>query len=85
MTDKKEIIKGFTVIDTKTGKYPDTRNIALREDWAKNLMVSLSPKFNYDIDSFAITEDGSLILADKCGNFAYCPLGRFKIKPIYYL
>lgn len=92
MADKKEIIKGFTVIDTKTGKYPDMKEIVL-EDWARRLMVERKTKTKdmyslsvyFDIKGFAITEDGSLILADKCGNFAHCPLGRFKIKPIYYL
>lgn len=76
--NKKEIIKGFTVIDTKTGKYPDIENIALKEDWAKDLIYC-------DIEGFAIQEDGTLILSDECGNYAYCPLGRFKIKPIYYI
>lgn len=28
----------FTVIDTKTGKYPNLEQIALKEDWAKNLI-----------------------------------------------
>lgn len=76
MTERKEIIKGFTVIDTKTGKYPDIKDI-ITEDWTRRLYFKA-------IKGFAITEDGSLILADKCGNYAYCPLGRFKIKPIYY-
>lgn len=77
MDNKKEIIKGFTVIDTKTGKYPDVENIALKEDWAKGLIYC-------DIEGFAVCEDGLLILADECGNFKYCPLDRFKIVPIYY-
>ena len=76
--NKKEIIKGFTVIDTKTGKYPDVEKIALKEDWAKGLIYC-------DIEGFAILEDGDLILADECGNYVDCPLGRFKKKPIYYL
>lgn len=78
LEEKKEIIKGFTVIDTKTGRYPDVENIALKEDWAKDLIYC-------DIEGFAIQEDGSLILTDECGNYANCPLGRFKIKPIYYI
>lgn len=92
MTEKKEIIKGFTVIDTKTGKYPDMKGIVL-EDWARRLMVERKTKTKdmyslsvyFDIEGFAIQEDGSLILTDKCGNYANCPLGRFKIKPIYYI
>lgn len=62
----------FTVVDTKTGEYPDVCKIARKEDWAKDLIYC-------DIDSFAIMEDGSLILTDDCGNVAYCPKDRFEI------
>lgn len=62
----------FSVIDAKTGEYPDLWEIATTEDWAKHLMYC-------DMDGFAITEDGSLILMDECGNLAYCPEGRFEI------
>ena len=62
----------FTVIDNKTGKYPDCEKIVLNEEWAKNLIYC-------DIDTFAITEDGNLILLDDCGNCAFCPYDRFKI------
>ena len=62
----------FAVIDKKTGKYPKVDNIALKEKWAKNLIYC-------DMEGFAITEDGLLILADECGNFAYCPENRFEI------
>lgn len=60
----------FTVIDTKTGEYPDLEEIALTEEWAKHLMYC-------DMDGFAITEDGSLILMDECGRQADTPEGRF--------
>ncbi len=63
---------GFDVIDPKTGKYPDLWKIALTEDWAKHLMYC-------DMDGFAIMENGQLILLDECGNFAYCPEGRFEV------
>lgn len=63
----------FTVIDRKTGEYPDLWEIALKEDWARNLMYC-------DMDGFYIGEDGELILVDECGRFAYCPLDRFEIK-----
>ncbi len=63
----------FTVIDTKTGKEPDCKDIALHEEWAKNFIYC-------DIEGFYIGEDGQLILADECGNFAYCPIDRFKIE-----
>lgn len=62
----------FTVIDTKTGKYPDLQKIALKEDWAMGLM-------SCDMDGFALEEDGSLILMDECSNYRYCPEGRFKV------
>lgn len=62
----------FTVIDTKTGEYPDLWEIAETEEWAKHLMYC-------DMDGFAIHEDGTLVLLDECGNFGYCPAGRFKI------
>ena len=62
----------FTVIDKKTGEYPDLWEIALKEDWAKGLCYC-------DMDGFAIMEDGNLILMDECGEFAYCPYGRFEI------
>jgi hypothetical protein len=62
----------FTVIDNKTGKYPDCEKIVLNEEWAKHLIYC-------DIDTFAITEDGSLILLDDCGNCAFCPVGRVNV------
>ncbi len=62
----------FTVIDNKTGEYPDLWEIALTEDWAKHLMYC-------DMEGFALMEDGSLILLDECGNCAYCPSDRFTI------
>lgn len=58
------------VIDNLTGKYPDLYNIVLKEEWAKGLICC-------DIDGFAVTEDGYLILIDECGNFAYAPNDRF--------
>lgn len=63
----------FTVIDKKTGKYPDTRKIALREKWAHGLVYC-------DIEGFALQEDGTLILLDECGNVAYCPPDRFEVR-----
>ena len=62
----------FTVIDKKTGHYPDLETIALHEDWAKGLVYC-------DMEGFAIEEDGDLFLMDECGNFKYCPTGRFEI------
>ena len=65
-------MNGFTVIDNQTGAYPDCEKIALTEEWAKGLIYC-------DIDEFAITEDGILILMDDCGNCAYCPSDRFTV------
>lgn len=66
---------GFFVIDNQTGKYPEIEGIALNEDWADGLCYC-------DMEGFAITEDGSLILADECGRFAYCPEGRFTVAEV---
>jgi len=60
------------VIDKQTGKAPDLWQIALKEAWARHLTFC-------DMEGFAIEEDGSLILLDECGNFAYCPTDRFEI------
>ena len=52
----------FTVIDNKTGKKPNFENIC-HEKWTRHLLKD-------DIDQFAVTEDGHLIMMDDCGNFA---------------
>ena len=62
----------FKVIDKKTGKEADTYEIALKEDWAKSLMYC-------DMEGFFIGEDGYLMLADECGNYAYPPQDRFEV------
>ena len=60
----------FKVIDALTGKEPADEVIT---NIAKNggLMVA-------DIDQFFVGEDGSLVLADDCGNMTYCDTERFK-------
>ena len=63
----------FTVIDMKTGEYPDLEHIALTEEWAKGFMYC-------DMEGFAIEEDGTLLLLDECGKFCYCPIGRFEVR-----
>ena len=70
---KSRKITGFLVIDTQTNASADLRKIALEEEWAKDLMYC-------DMEGFAITEDGYLILLDECGKYAYCPTGRFSIE-----
>ena len=62
----------FTVIDTKTGKEADEYNIALHEDWAKHLCYC-------DMEGWAIENDGTLLLVDECGRFAYADRERFKV------
>lgn len=62
----------FIVIDKLTGKEADIAEIALKEEWASQLIFC-------DMESFAITEYGDLILMDECGNIEYCPLDRFEI------
>jgi hypothetical protein len=66
-------MNGFNVIDLETGEEPDMKNIALNEEWARGLMYC-------DMEGFYIGEDGTLILADECGNFAYCPDNRFRVE-----
>ena len=62
----------FIVIDAQTGKEADTYNIALHEDWAKHLCYC-------DMDGWAIQDDGSLLLLDECGRYAYADRERFKV------
>ena len=79
MRDAVELLKEqehsetFIVIDNKTGKEADTYDIALHEEWAKHLCYC-------DMDGWAIEEDGTLLLVDECGQFAYADRERFKVK-----
>lgn len=63
----------FKVIDRRTMSEADIEKIALTEAWADDLTYC-------DMQGFAIEEDGNLILLDECGNYAYCPPGRFIIE-----
>lgn len=72
MAKIKKII-GFSIIDTQTNTSAELEKIALKEEWAKDLMYC-------DMEGFAITESGDLILLDECGKYAYCPTGRFSIE-----
>lgn len=65
--------QSFIVIDTTTGQEADTKNIVLHEDWAKSLV-------SCDIDGWAITDDGGLVLTDAWGDFVYADTERFKVK-----
>lgn len=67
------IERTFKVFDNNTGKEADPSDIALHEEWAKNLVYC-------DMEGFALLEDGTLILLDECGNFAYCLPERFEVR-----
>ena len=62
----------FCVFDKNKNKEADCYKIALKEDWAKCLCYC-------DMEGFAITQDGMLILLDECGRYTYCPDNRFKV------
>ena len=62
----------FRVIDNKTGKEPDLEYIVLNEKWAFDLI-------HCDMQGFAITDEGDLIMLDECGNYECCPQGRFTV------
>lgn len=62
----------LTVIDRKTGIEADPCKIALEEGWAQDLVYC-------DIEGFGILEDGSLIIADECGNYVFCDPARFDV------
>ncbi len=62
----------FAVIDKQTGKKPDLDEITATEAWADKLLWTR-------VDGFAISQDGSLVLMDMCGNYASCPLERFEV------
>ena len=62
----------FRVIDKQTSKEADPYEIALHEEWASCLVYC-------DMEGFAITEDGDLVLMDECGNVVYCDADRFEV------
>lgn len=63
----------FKVIDTKTGKEPTSRVI---DNIAKK-----GGLMRMDIDQFFVGENGSIVLADDCGNITYCDNKRFMVEP----
>lgn len=67
---KKEI--EFRVIDNKTGR--EVGDKAIREICKDTNLIEM------DIDQFAITEDGHLILLDDCGNSTYVDMNRFTVE-----
>ena len=64
----------FKVIDNKTGGEPNLEDIVLNEEWAYS-----SNLIHCDMEGFAITDSGDLIMLDECGNYEFCPQGRFTL------
>lgn len=62
----------FYVIDRKTRNEADIEQIALKEEWASDLMYC-------DMEGFAILEDGRLILCDECGKYSFADMDRLEI------
>lgn len=62
----------FSVIDKDTGREVSEKVIS---KIAKN-----GGLMEFDIDQFAVTEDGNIVLLDECGNFTYCVQDAFEIK-----
>ena len=63
------------VIDNTTGRQPSD-NLIDRIAKENGLMRD-------DIDQFAVTEDGHLILLDDCGNFCYVDKDGFDLRIDY--
>jgi hypothetical protein len=51
----------------------DLKAIAIDEKWARTLVWS-------DMAGFAVESDGTLILLDKCGNYAHAPPRLFTVE-----
>lgn len=62
----------FDVVDRKTGKSPNLREIVKTEPWAKELDPDC-------IEGFFLSGCCDLILADECGNYVFCPSERFRV------
>lgn len=62
----------FTVIDKDTGREVSAQVI--------RKIANNGGLMGMDIDQFAVTEDGSIILLDECGNFTCCVQGAFEIR-----
>lgn len=62
----------FKIIDKRTGKEPTQRVI--------NNIAEKYRLVTCDIDQFAVTEDGLILLLDDCGNIAYFSLDKFEIR-----
>lgn len=58
----------FTVIDTETGEEPEIASLG----WDLGLC-------GCDMEGYAVTQDGILLICDECGSFSYLNQDRFKI------
>ena len=65
----------FTVVDKKTGKYPDIKQIALEKNRADGTVYC-------SVIGFALLENGALLFLDTCGRYSDVPEGRFTVIPI---
>lgn len=68
------IAQPFFVIDPQTHKEANPVAISKSEPWAKELTCN--------IDGFALTESGHLVLFDNCGHLVYVPDGRFEVRQV---
>ena len=62
----------FTVIDKDTGKEVS--------DYVTRQIAKNGGLIECDIDQYAVTESGSIILLDDCGNFTYLDPDAFEIR-----
>ena len=75
---KRAIEPPFVVIDKRTGKEANEYTIAMHEEWAAGLTYC-------DMEGFAISQDGTLLLIDECGVYRTCPYDRFEVAPETYI
>lgn len=61
----------LTIWDRKKNKPVDVNDIK-DEDWVQN-----SNALSMDLESFAVTEDGQILLIDSCGNYERLDGNRF--------
>ena len=62
----------FKVIDKTTGEEPSSETI--------DRLAKIGGLMEMDIEGFAVTEDGELILLDECGRYTYVPQERFEVE-----
>jgi hypothetical protein len=69
-------VEGQEMTFTVYNKYGASKDVTDREF---DNLVKENGLMDCDLDQFAITEDGQLIILDDCGNFCYVPPGEYKI------